>query len=264
MSTPDNIDILASIKMIRAQISVLEKAVKTLLSNNNAKKQLHTEDTGKVFEMAICMSYQTPYVSKKQYKYGIERPTALLDRLAQLPHLFPACTHTAEKGSLYDFTSTDSTRHLSAKSTKKDCKVAPQRVGQATPATFCERMNIPFSSVPALKTYIQDNITSLLPTLLTYTFGPNTDVLFYNEKADTIQFITHIAPICWDTYPISWTCSATEWNNSSTMKMTMPDGKTVSMLEIQFHSSSRTNMAVRWCFDKLLTTFPSAFRIVNL
>ena len=51
-----------------------------------------TEDTGKIFERAICLAYDIPYDGK--YKYGLEEPTRLAPRLARLTELFPPCTHT--------------------------------------------------------------------------------------------------------------------------------------------------------------------------
>jgi hypothetical protein len=227
---------------------------------------LKTEDTGKIFEMAICLAYGIPYDGK--YKYGLEEPEALKPRLSRLTELFPACTHTAKRGARYDFTTTDGTRHLSAKTTKGDCKVAPQCVGQANPNQFCERLGISPMPVPTLKFYIQKNVKTFLPNLLEFTFGPagetNSDTIFYNKKKDTIRFITQIAPINWDDVELSWTCPHDRWTNSSTMKMKLPSGRHVSLLEFQFHTKSRTNMAVRWCFEELLSAFPSAFRIIDL
>ena len=79
---------------------------------------LLTEDTGKMFEMAICLAYGIPFDGK--YKYGMELPIALQPRLAKLPTLFPKCTHSAKRGARYDFTCIDdTTKHLSAKTIKK-------------------------------------------------------------------------------------------------------------------------------------------------
>jgi hypothetical protein len=79
---------------------------------------LQTEDTGKMFEMAICLAYNIPYDGK--YNYSMELPEKLKERLSKLLELFPVCIHTAKKGSRYDYTClTDESKHLSAKSTKK-------------------------------------------------------------------------------------------------------------------------------------------------
>ena len=106
---------------------------------------MRTEDTGKMFEMAICLAYSIPYVGK--YKYGMEIPERLAPSLAKLPHLFPMCRHTANNQARHDFTSiTNEDFHLSAKTTKKGGgKVAPQIIGQSTPKRFCEITGIEFT-----------------------------------------------------------------------------------------------------------------------
>ena len=85
------------------------------------KKKLLTEDLGKMFEMAICLTFGIPYDGK--YKYGMEFPEKLKVRLAKLTELFPMCSHTAKKGARYDYTSIDGTQHLSAKTNKKGKKI---------------------------------------------------------------------------------------------------------------------------------------------
>jgi len=223
--------------------------------------RLRTEDTGKVFEMAICLAYGIPYDGV--YKYGLERPTKLKDRLATLPSLFPKCTHTAKSGARYDYTAIDDpAKHLSAKTTKKGGgKVAPQVLGQAQPAKFCEILGIPYTSIAALKEYIQGHIKTLLPILTSYTFDcPN---LFYNESTDQITFLTLTKPIDWSTYTFTWTKPHATWANSSTLKIDSPGGPK-ALLEIQFHSASRTNMAVRWCYETFLDVFKEHFTFVKL
>ena len=94
------------------------------------KMPLKTEDLGKMFEMAICLAYRIPYDGP--YKYGMELPNRLKDRLVKLQELFPTPTHTAKKGARYDYTAVmeDKRMHLSAKTTKMNGgKVAPQVVG---------------------------------------------------------------------------------------------------------------------------------------
>ena len=112
-----------------------------------AKGPLRTEDTGKILEMAVCLAYGIGYDGK--YKYGLEEPTALKPRLAALTALFPPCVHTAKRGARYDFTAPG--RHLSVKSTKGNTMVAPQCVGQAQPAKFCERLGLPTMEVPVIQ-----------------------------------------------------------------------------------------------------------------
>jgi len=222
---------------------------------------LQTEDTGKIFEMAICLAYGIPYDGK--YKYSMETPEKLKLRLAKLVSLFPMCRHTAKKGARYDYTSlTDDSHHLSAKSTKKGIgKVAPQVIGQPQPKKFCEVLNIQYTNNAALKEYIQTNIATILPVLLTYTFDCST--VYYNEEKNTIRYITLESPIDWTLYQYKWTCSPTEWINSSTVKVIV-DEKEYPLVEFQFHTKSRTNMAIRWCYENFLTIFKDNLEIVEI
>lgn len=223
--------------------------------------KLKTEDTGKQFEMAICLAYGIPYDGK--YKYSMEIPEKLKPRLSKLVDIFPDPHHTAKKGSRYDYTSsTDETKHLSAKSTKKGVgKVAPQVVGQTQPKKFCECMGIEYTTVPDLKKHIQTNILEILPILVNYTFDCPT--IYYNHENNTIRYITLTAPIQWDTYKFKWTCEWSEWNNSSTLKIVIEE-KEYALLEFQFHTKSRTNMAIRWCYETFLTIFKENLSIIHL
>ena len=220
-----------------------------------------TEDTGKMFEMAICLAYGIEYDGK--YKYDMELPLKLQPRLSKLPELFPKVTHSAKRGARYDFTCVDDpTKHLSAKTIKKGSgKVAPQVIGQAQPNKFCKELGIPYTNVPDLKKYIQANITTILPQMINHTFDcPN---LYYHQEDDKILFIQLIKDIDWSKMTYEWTKSGDEWNNSSTLKIKTSRGF-VGLVEFQFHTTSRTNMAVRWCYDNVLDVFRDNFSITVL
>ena len=213
---------------------------------------LQTEDTGKIFEMAICLAYDIPYDGK--YKYGMEIPEKLKLRLSKLTEIFPMCIHTARKGSLYDYTCVvDNSIHLSAKSTKKGIgKVAPQVIGQSQPKKFCELIGIEYTTIPVLKEYIQTEIIKIIPIIVKYTFDcPN---IYYIQEKETIRYITLDQPIEWGNYSFKWTCNWENWKNSSTLKIIV-DEKEISLLEFQFHTKSRTNMAIRWFYENFLTIF---------
>jgi hypothetical protein len=224
-------------------------------------KKILSEDTGKIFEMAICLAYGIPYDGK--YKYSMDIPEKLKPRLATVVELFPMCSHTAKKGARYDFTSlTDETMHLSAKSTKKGVgKVAPQVVGQSQPKKFCEIAGIAYTTNTDLKEYIQTNIVTLLPILVSYTFDCPT--VYYNQHEDTIRFITLTTPIDWAKYTFKWTCNWNEWRNSSTLKVIVEE-KELALLEFQIHTKSRTNMAIRWCYENFLTIFNLNLCIIHM
>jgi len=224
--------------------------------------KLQTEDTGKIFERAICLAYGIPYDGP--YKYGMDAPAKLQTRLSRLPSLFPHCTHTAKRGSRYDFTAVDDTsKHLSAKSTKKGVgKVAPQVIGQAQPELFCNVIGLPFSTIPALKENIQSNIIRILPVLVAHTF--DCDTVYYNQELDTIRYISLHTPIDWQQFLFTWTCKPAEWNNSSTLKIKHAKRKETALVEIQFHTKTRTNMAIRWCYENFLTLFKNNLHIHDL
>jgi len=224
-------------------------------------KKILTEDTGKIFEMAICLAYGILYDGK--YKYSMEMPAKLKPRLTKLVELFPMCSHTAKKGARYDFTAvTDKAMHLSAKSTKKGIgKVAPQVIGQSQPKKFCESIGIAYTTITDLKAYIQSNILTILPILVNYTFDcPN---IYYNQQENSIRFITLNKPIEWDNYKFKWTCNYDEWNNSSTLKVRVEE-KELALLEFQFHTKSRTNMAIRWYYENFLTIFNQNLSIIQM
>jgi len=217
-----------------------------------------TEDLGKIFEKAICLSLGIPYDGV--YKYSLEEAQRLAGLMGKLPELYsPDCKHTARGGARYDFTGAGG--HLSAKTSKAFAgKVAPQEIGQAQPQKFCEKLGICFKGLPELKAYIQANILSVLPVLVEHTFDCYN--IYYNKAKGSIRFIRLIKPISWDKFTYSWTKQAPVWANSSTLKVVGADGKCVPIVEFQFHSKSRTNMAIRWCYDSVLEYFADHFDVV--
>jgi hypothetical protein len=221
-------------------------------------KKLRTEDTGIIFEMAITLAKNITYNGK--YKYGMEAPEKLKPRLTAIVDDIPE-QHTAMRGGRYDFTSLDGTQHLSAKTTKGDGKVAPQVVGQPQPKKLCNILGIEYTTNDALKQYIQTNPQAILPVLVEYTFDCPT--LYYNQKKDTIRHIVLHTPIDWTTYPYAWTCTWEDWKNSSTLKVVI-EHKEYPLLEVQFHSKSRSNMAIRWHYENFLAIFKDHLTIRDL
>ena len=242
---------------------------------------LKTEDTGKIFEKAICDAYGIPYDGPFQYSQAdVDKLTPRLKRLVT-DNLFPMCAHTASKGARYDFTavageSGGEVIHLSAKSNKKKGgKIAPQVVGQATPQKFWEEF-LQFtngsndeSPVPAtLKKYIQENIAAIMPMLWRYTF--DSPIVYYVRDTDQIRFI---APVVgqqpdWTSFQYSWSRPYDKWTNSTSLRVVMPGGggggDTTTIMEFQFHTKSRQNMAVRWVIDKVLGVFAGHFKVTDL
>lgn len=254
--------------------------------------KLKTEDTGKIFEKAICDAYGIPYDGPFQYSQAdVDKLTPRLKRLVT-DNLFPMCVHTASKGARYDFTVAAEDNgggaevlHLSAKSNKKKGgKVAPQVVGQATPQKFWEEY-VQFSggasaAVPGvtdptdpttLKKYIQENIAAILPMLWRYTF--DSPIVYYVRETDQIRFIAPAAGAAavvasepdWSAFQYSWSRSYDKWTNSTSLRVVAPGGgKEETILEFQFHTKSRQNMAVRWAIDKVLQVFAGHFKVTEL
>jgi hypothetical protein len=241
--------------------------------------KLQTEDTGKILEKAICDAYGTPFVGPFQYSQDeVDKLTQRLKRLVT-DNLFPMCVHTASKGARYDFTavvgeSGGEVLHLSAKSNKKKGgKVAPQVVGQATPQKFWEEYvqftngSNDMSPVPdpaTLKKYIQENIAAIMPMLWRYTF--DSPIVYYVRDTDQIRFIASGGEEPdWSTFQYTWSRSYDKWTNSTSLRVVAPGGgKEETIMEFQFHTKSRQNMAVRWAIDKVLQVFAGHFIVVSL
>jgi hypothetical protein len=218
-----------------------------------------TEDLGKMFEMAICLLYDTPYNGK--YKYGLDGPNMILPKIQKLLDHFPKCKHTAEKASRYDFTSSDG-KFLSAKTTKGDKKVCPQVIGQPTRKTFCEKFKLPNESTnDDIKNYILENVSSMMSEYFDHTF--DCDIIYYNRKIGTPLFIHTKSPIQWDTIKFSFSHieKNTKWNESTTVYATK-NGTTQTIGEFQVHKH-RNCIKFRWNFDNVLNTFPDNFEVTK-
>lgn len=221
------------------------------------RRMVRTEDTGKIFERAGCFAFNTRYVGKYKYEDQDEDAKKLARRITPLAEMYPKCTHTAEKGSRYDFTTEDG-RHISFKSTKDKGRVAPQVIGQATPKKFCELIGIDYieeNKHPILKKYIQENIKQILPIFVEYTF--DCPIVYYNKRKNSIKHIELNSPILWESMDVEWSCIHSKWNNSTKLRV-----NGIPVLEIQFHTH-RKNMAIRWEFDNFITTFNSNLRIIE-
>jgi hypothetical protein len=54
-----------------------------------------------------------------------------------------------------------------------------------------------------------------------------------------------------------------DWKNSSTLKIIIEE-KEITLLEFQFHTKSRTNMAIRWCYEHFLHSFAEHLTIIDI
>ena len=234
--------------------------------------KLKTEDLGKIFEKAICNLFRIPYDGKYIYTQpeNEAKCSEIVRKLTSLKNLVPSgqIYHTAKNGARYDFTFTDEptgeSKNLSAKTTKRDGKIAPQVIGQPSIAKFCHLVGCSETHPTALKQYIQssENIQTILQLLYDNTFS--CPVVYYNEVRDDIKYITAKRPINWQELNIEWTRSHELWTNSSTMKVVKPGTtKSISLVEFQFHTK-RKNMAIRWFFENLISFFSDGFEIIQI
>lgn len=248
------------INVVKKEIIIIKKEINIVKKEENNYIQLLTEDLGKQFEKAICLVYEIDYVGP--YKYGLEVPEKLKPRLEKIKNYFPQCKHTAEKGNPYDFTSDDENKkYLSAKTTKKGGKVAPQIIGQASPKILCEIFKLGTKTDIELKEWIISNIKIFLKKCESHTF--DCPILYYNQKKNIIKYIEKKSNINWNdaTFQFTHILKNKEWNNSTTVQIKIDDFF-VSIAEIQFHNK-RKNTATRWYFEKILEIFSTNFVIVD-
>lgn len=214
-----------------------------------------TEDLGKVFEMAICMVYDTPFIGP--YKYSYDEAKTLANKMKNLPKFFPNLTHTAHKGSRYDFSFGET--KVSAKTNKKGgTKVCPQKIGQPTKKKFAEYFGCE-ATPTKIKEFIVENKVSLLQEYEKYTF--DCPILYYNTKSDTVSLIEQKRSIDWKSYQ-QYTFTHQEkkhsWNESTTLKL---NGESIGEFQVQKH---RDCTKFRWNFENVLTLFRRNFKIVRL
>jgi hypothetical protein len=232
----------------------------SLVSLNQIKivKKVLTEDLGKIFERAICLLYEIDFDGT--YKYGLEEPTKLKDRIQKLKEVFPyQIKHIAKNGSQFDFVSIDNNLYLSAKTTKKDGKVCPQVIGQPSKKKFCEYFHLDYSySLEQIKMYIQENVSKLLETYSSYTF--DCPIIYYNKHKNLVWYVNSIENINWNNQVISFShiVKNNPWNESSSILI-----NNITIGEFQLHKH-RDCIKFRWSFEKLLSLFKNNFKIILL
>jgi hypothetical protein len=229
---------------------ILEDENGNFIDLHPTKPKVVTEDLGKIFEMAICLLYKTPYDGK--FNYSMLKAEMLKDRIANLKEVFEyKIIHTAKNGARYDFTGADSSEiKLSAKTTKKDYKVCPQVIGQPSKKKFCEHFGLDLLiTTDQIKEYIVTNIEKLLKTYFEYTF--DCPIVYYNEHTKALWFIKKHTDIDWDNCIIEFSHIKKNkiWNESSSVTI-----NGYSMGEVQVHNH-RDNIKFRWNLSNLLYCF---------
>jgi hypothetical protein len=219
-----------------------------------------TEDLGKMFEMAICLNYDSPYDGL--YKYSLAEAQSLKNRLSNLKKVFNYnLRHCASRGSKYDFECVDDPSiHLSAKTSKnKTGKVCPQVLGQPSRKKFCEFFALDQSiGLDQIKTFISNNIANLLQVYSAHTF--DCPILYYNKHSDLLAFIELKEELNWSASNINFSHNIRKklWNESSSISI---NGVTIG--EFQVHKN-RDCIKFRWAFENLLALFGHHFTIIEL
>jgi hypothetical protein len=224
------------------------------------KPKIITEDLGKIFEMAICLLYNTPFNGK--YKYSLTEAENLSNKISNLKNIIPNnLIHTAKNGSRYDFTLTDGDgdAYLSAKTTKKGDKVCPQVIGQPSKKKFCSHFGLDNSlTTNDIKKYIQTNVLTMLDKYFEYTF--DCPIIYYNQQQNICLLIKKREEINWTKYPLAFShiLKGKEWNESSSISI---NGITLGEFQVHNH---RDNIKFRWNLLNLIKMFESNFEVIKI
>ena len=231
---------------------------KLVIEEEQTNKKLLTEDLGKIFEMAICLLYETEFDGK--YKYSLDEAEKLKERIKDFKKIFPNnLKHTAKGGNQYDFMDIENNIKLSAKTTKKDGKVCPQVIGQPSKKKFCQFFHLDLSlTLDQIKNYIYNNIHSLLHIYVSNTF--DCPILYYNRDKDKVLFIKQINKTDWESNNIEFSHIKKNkiWNESTCISI-----NNITIGEFQVHNH-RDNIKFRWCFENLLLLCKDDYEIIEL
>jgi len=235
-------------------IKYLQKMPIVLESTPMKYKTVLTEDLGKIFEMAICLLYETPYDGK--YKYSVEEASKLKERIVKLREVFPyEIQHIAKNGSKYDFVS-DCGLHLSAKTTKKDGMVCPQVIGQPSKKKFCEFFGIGQLDIEQIKEYIIGNVYALLDTYMLNTF--DCPIIYYNKTKNELLFVKLKEKINWTNITFTHIIKNKKWGECTSIKI---GNTTIGSFQVHNH---RDCIKFRWSFKNILSLFKEHFDIILL
>lgn len=214
------------------------------------------EDLGKVFEKSICLLYDIDFIGN--YKYSLENAIKLKDKICNFKYIYPYnLKHIANKNNRYDFIN-DNDNYLSAKTTKKDGKICPQKIGQTTRKKFCEYLELEYKNVEEIKIYITNNTSFLLEKYFETTF--DCSIIYYNQHKNLLLFIKKIENINWNIYDIKFShiIKNKTWNESSSISI-----NNINIGEFQIHKN-RDCIKFRWYLEKMLKLFDYIFEIIEI
>ena len=99
------------------------------------------------------------------------------------------------------------------------------------------------------------NIKTLLEIFEKYTF--DCPMIYYNKGYNTIKYINFNKKINWDVYEYTW---SNDWTKTSSSTLRLNNKP---IMELQFHTKSRHNMAIRWDFNNYLEIFKDLHEIIE-
>ena len=255
------------------QIGDLDKNIRYGLADLKkliAPEKLKTEDTGLVFEYAICLYYGIPYDGK--FKYETSRAEKIAEKFKHSKIQLKEITgsdiiHTAAKRARYDFTSKDGKFKFQAKTAKKlaSQKQAPEVIGQTSMKKLVDHFNLPATyNTVQFKSWIIQNIDVYI--IENYKFLFNEPICYFVEDKFSCFWITPIKQIKIDKELVTFTRTLDNWEESNTVKY-----NGISIAEIQFHKASRGNVVFRFNFSSnpknksgIFVAFPDYFDIKQL
>lgn len=236
-------------------IDVLKNLTNPVLENKIADlrkllkpSKIKTEDTGLVFEYALCIYYNVPYDGK--FKYEIPKAEEIANTLKYSKFQLYNFTgtdmiHTAAKQARYDFTSKDGKFKFHAKTAKRiaNQKQAAEVIGQGSMKTLINHFNLPITfNRSQFKSWIMENIDTYITEQYNFLF--NEPICYFVEDVYECYWITPIKKINVEKKNITFTKKLENWDNSNTIKY-----NGISIAEIQFHSSDRVNIVTRFNFN---------------
>lgn len=221
--------------------------------NALSTKKLQTEDLGKTLEYAVCLQANTQF--EGVFRYSVSHAEQLSLRLNPRSAFFQGLVHTGKQSHLYDFQSSDKTRHLSVKSCKSSWKVCPQVIGQTTQKKFRQAFGVPDNV--SVKDFVCENPETMLNKYCETTF--HSPVLFYNEKLDYVALVQKTADIVWGNLAFTHIQKGQPWKESTSIVANIREmSKTIGEFQLHAH---RDCVKFRFDLKNLLALYPESFQV---
>jgi hypothetical protein len=246
-------DVLKYKTELKAKIKYESSYVENLLSpKQKEESKSNNEEVGKVFEMAICKVFNTPF--NGEYIYSEKDAEDMSKKLSVLKTIFSSCEHIGKQNK-YDFKT--NLGYLSAKTTKISSMACPQVIGQCAKDTFAKYFNLPLTSTreDCIK-YVYENTSYALQEYIKNTF--HCSVVYYDTKKNKLSYIIKKGDIVFEKDDLSFSRSFDEWKGSCQIRY-----KNITIGNLQTHSDpTRKNIVkFRWNFNNVFSLFKNEFDV---